>query len=174
MRKNYEKKTCESTNMIQGNSVDIVLNKCDSEIKADVIVSEYNSIRLWGQVKNCNGQPIANALVKLIKVIKTCNGIKYEGVSHTISDCDGFYQFDICDNSPCNHYKVLVGKSVYGPERVIVDSNCDNCFDSCNKCSEPTCKKIRENYSNCHSYCNYYDDINCYDCSGTEEYIPYR
>lgn len=164
MRKNYEKKTCEAPNMIHGNSVDIVVNKCDSEIKADITVSEFNSIRLWGQVKNCNGQPVANALIKLVKVIKTCTGFKYEGVSHTISDCNGFYQFDICDNLSCDHYKVLVGKSVYGSERVISDNDCANCNNSSN-CK---CRETQQNYSNCYSNCNYYD------CCELEEYIPCR
>lgn len=174
MRKNYEKKTCEAPNMINGNSVDIVVNKCDSEIKADIIVSEFNSIRIWGQVKNCNGQPVAHVLVKLLKVIKTCNGFKYEGVSHTISDCSGFYQFDICDNLSCNHYKILVGKSVCDPKKIVIDSNCDLCNNKCNKCTENNCRRIRENYPNCYNECCYYDDIDCYDCSDTEEYIPYE
>lgn len=188
MRRNFEKKASQTTNMIIGNSVDIVVNKCDSEIKADIVVSEFNSIRVWGQIKNCYGNPVSNALIKLIKVIKTCNGCKYEGVAHTISDCNGFYQFDICEDTSSNCYKILVGKSATGTERIVNDNNCNPCCKQCNPCSESSPKPMHETQSN--NFCCDYtscDDCTCcdndsydycyydyYDCPSIEEYIPYK
>ena len=111
---------------ILGNSIDIKLTGEDiAEIRADVVVatsgvdSKCNVIRLWGQIKDCNGTPIPNALLKLIKVICTHTSEYYEGIAHTVSDCNGFYQFDLCycDGNEC--YKVLVNKAYTGAEQII-------------------------------------------------------
>ncbi|MGL5381202.1 hypothetical protein [Clostridium sp.] len=133
----------EST-IVTGNSLDLDVNYCEAEIRADVVVSEYNSVRLWGQIINCEGKPVPNALIKLLKV--ECKGkqVSYKGIAHTISDCEGFYQFELCgnhDKSDC--YKLLVSKAAYGPERIInsADGNCDPCnpnnnsFDPCKEYS---------------------------------------
>ena len=127
----------EST-IITGNSLDLDVNYCESEIRADVVVSEFNSVRLWGQVLNCDGIPIPNALVKLLKVECCGKNINYKGIAHTISDCEGFYQFELCGNGDENDcYKLLVSKAAYGPERIIPISPkdtcnpCENDFDPC-------------------------------------------
>lgn len=51
-------------------------------------------IILWGQVKDCNNYPVPYALLKLVKVICTGVGTQYQGVAHTVSDYEGFYQLD--------------------------------------------------------------------------------
>ncbi len=124
-------KNCDLT-MINGNSIDVVPQGCDSEIKADIVVTEFNSVRLWGQIVNCHGQPVSSALLKLIKIITDCNGkCIYQGIAHTVSDCNGFYQFDLCVDDPCAKYKVLVNKSATGTERIIETGtgNCNACVD---------------------------------------------
>lgn len=114
--------------VISGNSLDLDVNYCESEIRADVIVSEYNSVRLWGRIMNTEGEPVANALLKLIKVKSKGKNTTYTGIAHTVSDCDGFYQFDICgEYDKDEYYKLLVNKAAYGPERVI-----DPCNGNCN------------------------------------------
>lgn len=136
---------CNSNyNIVSGNSLDLDVNYCESEIRADVVVSEYNSVRLWGRIVNCDNQPIANALIKLLKVECCGEHVKYTGISHTVSDCDGFYQFELCsscdDDNEHNCYKLLVSKAAYGPERIIptTGGNCNPCdgsdgypFDPC-------------------------------------------
>ncbi|MGL4737369.1 MAG: hypothetical protein ACRCW2_07960, partial [Cellulosilyticaceae bacterium] len=130
---------------VNGNSIDIKLSRCEgAEIRADVIVEtiENNMVRLWGQVKDCEGEPVQQALLKLVKVCHSPSGSYYEGIAHTISDCEGFYQFDLCNCCGDECYKILVGKSYTGSERVIstgggncrvcqgnqtVDCNC-NCY----------------------------------------------
>ncbi len=118
--------------MINGNSIDVMPQGCDSEIKADIVVSEFNSVRLWGQIVNCRGEAVPNALLKLIKIVTDCEGkCLYQGIAHTVSDCNGFYQFDLCVDDPCAKYKVLVNKSATGTERIIEDNtgNCHACTD---------------------------------------------
>lgn len=129
--------------VISGNSIDIDVQGCESEIRADIIVSAYNSIRLWGRVIDCNGDGVENALIKLVKVECTSHGKEYHGIAHTISDCEGFYQFEVCadlESIENNCYKLLISKAAYGPERIIPTSGgtcnpCDNSdgypFDPC-------------------------------------------
>ncbi len=155
--------------MINGNSIDIALQGCDSEIKADIVVSEFNSVRLWGQILNCDGEAVSNALLKLVKIVIDCNGkCLYQGIAHTVSDCNGFYQFDLCADDPCAKYKVLVNKSATGTERIIEDNtgNCQACVDpdytpcgeyryrvtppdsfECPQTSTCTCDKCSKSYS---------------------------
>lgn len=170
MRKNFEKKTSHSPNMINGNSIDVVVNKCDSEIKADIIVSEINSIRLWGQVKNCHGTPVPNVLLKLVRVTKTCSGYKYDGIAHTISDCNGFYQFDVCYTPSGVCYKVIASKASIGPERIITSTNCEPCYNPCSSITHCNC--------NCSSdcfICDFIDDSidDCIDDCNCDEYYNY-
>ncbi len=119
--------------MINGNSIDIEPKGCDSEIKADIVVSEFNSTRLWGQIVNCYGESVSNALLKLVKVVTDCNGrCTYQGIAHSVSDCDGFYQFDLCVDEKDAKYKILVNKSATGMERIIEPSggNCRACTEN--------------------------------------------
>ncbi len=139
--------------MINGNSIDIEPHGCDSEIKADIVVSEFKSVRLWGQVVNCAGEPVANALLKLVKVVYDSAGnCVYQGIAHSVSDCQGFYQFDLCAEDPCAKYKVLVNKSAVGTERIIQTGG-----GNCNACSE-------DEYTPCGEYkyrVSPPDHINC-------------
>ncbi|MGL5354626.1 MAG: hypothetical protein ACRDA5_15140 [Clostridium sp.] len=107
-------KTDETTCLL-GNNVNFSVNEHDSEIKADIVVGYHKSVRVWGQVKDCNGHLIPCAYVKLLKV--TPNGLV--GIAHTLSDCQGFYQFDICvSNDGCN-FTIVVGSAATGNERVV-------------------------------------------------------
>lgn len=123
-----------------GNSINICVDKNDrcEEIRADVKVGELSGKRIWGQVVNCSGKPVANALVKLLKL--TMNGGKpcYTGIAHTLTDCEGFYQFDICESDCKEYYKVIVNKAATGPERVVNGAQCDKCVceDQCDKPSQ--------------------------------------
>lgn len=111
-----------------GNSIDFSIDKCDSEIKADAVISYRNSVRVWGQIRDCDGNPVPYAYLKLVKLVDTT----YVGVAHTISDCMGFYQFDICPCTDGTNFKLIVGKaSKNGREKVvstgITGTNCNPC-----------------------------------------------
>lgn len=134
MGNHYDCNGSSPYNIVSGNSLDVDVNYCESEIRADVVVSEYSSVRLWGRIVNCDGKPVANALIKLLKVVCCGDKVSYNGIAHTISDCDGFYQFELCscdDNGDKSCYRILVSKAAYGPERVIPTNggNCDPCND---------------------------------------------
>ncbi|MGL5675390.1 MAG: hypothetical protein ACRDDX_03160 [Cellulosilyticaceae bacterium] len=106
-----------------GNSIEINIDpfSCPAEIRADVTVAQFAAVRLWGQVVNCNNEPVANALVKLVRLLGTGECEDYASIAHTTSNCQGFYQFDICSDEAA-WYKVLVGKSTTGKE-IIVSSH---------------------------------------------------
>ena len=121
------KEYCES---IVGNFFDVALNKNDCEVRADIIVSRKKSVRLWGQVKDCEDEPIKDALIKLLKPIYKKGKIEYIGIAHTITDCLGFYQFDVCPEDDCAKYRVIASKASTGKERIIIaEIGCNPCND---------------------------------------------
>lgn len=132
----YQNTDCTNNNnnynIAYGNSLDLKVGDCESEIRADVTVEQFNSVRLWGQIVNCNGDPIPSALLKLVKVVCKGNKTDYIGVAHTITDCQGFYQFELCTCPEDTCFKIIVSKASYGPERIISSNkgNCNPCDDS--------------------------------------------
>ncbi|MGL4818925.1 MAG: hypothetical protein ACRC5C_02950, partial [Bacilli bacterium] len=97
----------------------------------DVVVKQTNSVRLWGQIKDCNGRPVPYALIKLLVPCYVQGRMEYRGVAHTAADCNGFYQFDLCVKDQPTKYRLLVGKAAVGNERV------DNGVVTCNPCNAP-------------------------------------
>ncbi|MGL4990549.1 MAG: hypothetical protein ACRC57_05170 [Sarcina sp.] len=153
---------------VLGNSIDIHVGKNDqsAEIRADVKVDEFESKRIWGQVINCSNQPIANSLVKLIKVICKGNKKYYEGVAHTITDCEGFYQFDVCDNNENECYKIIITKATTGQE-LVIDTQGGNC-GACNignGCGQNT----GGSYNPCQPYNPIIKEYNPHECQCSKE-----
>ena len=125
---------------VLGNSIDVKLTdnitRNYSEIRADIPVSQYRSIRLWGQVRDSSGNPIPYALLKLVK---STNGNDYCGIAHTTADCQGFYQFDLCPDDGAE-YKILASKSNAGAELTMHNSgNCPTSQASYDPCSDCPC-----------------------------------
>lgn len=125
---NCKKKDCEH---IEGNIVEIDVKKDDCEIKADIEVDRKKTVRLWGQVKDCRGIPVNCALVKLVKKINVCGKPHLKGLAHTVTDCKGFYQFDICTPVHQEKFFIIVGKPAIGEERTINNPKCNPCKDKC-------------------------------------------
>lgn len=120
-------------NNSSGNSVNINMNNFNNvtEIKANIKMSECCSKRIWGQILNCCDIPVQSALIKLLKVQKNKDKTNdYVSIAHTVSDCEGFYQFDICDNDNNNMYKIIVGSTVCG-EGAVIDIDEGNCNVCC-------------------------------------------
>lgn len=64
--------------------------------------------------------------MKLLKKDKKKNA--FIGVAHGITDCEGFYQFDICGCDETGSFKIVVSKAASGKERVICDKGeCEPC-----------------------------------------------
>lgn len=130
--KKEKKANCD---MICGNSVDIEVTHRECEIHADIVVKQLEpSIRLWGQIKDCYGNPVKGCLLKLLKVVEKCGKVEYCGIAHTVADCEGFYQFDL--PKPCYgaRYKIIVSKAATGGERKIEDA------ENCNCCTPNVCE----------------------------------
>lgn len=125
----YHEESCE---LIKGNAINVELNKCDCEVRADIKVERKHCVRIWGQVTDCYGKPVREALVKLLKPYYCKGYIDYVGVAHTVTDCLGFYQFDVCySDDDKSKYRVLVGKPATGNDRVVNDESiCDPCDES--------------------------------------------
>lgn len=135
---------CDS---VKGNSIGVELNKGDCEVRADVVVARTSGVRIWGRVKDCEGRSVAYALVKLVKVVNNCGVVDVEGIAHTITDCNGFYQFEV---NPCEvgaKYRILVHKAAQGCERVIPESamECDPCTSHVPPCPPiPPCDPCKK------------------------------
>lgn len=119
-----------------GNSIDLnIISDMDdnfAEIKANIPVTTYNSIRVWGQVVDQDGNPVPYALMKLLK--STSRG--YTGIAHTTADCQGYYQFDVCPDRSAN-YKILASKCPTGEEFSLENpGNCPLNPDINNGCGE--------------------------------------
>jgi hypothetical protein len=122
---------CEKSENISGNVIDLDLKKCDSEVRADIKVIKNNKacVRVWGQIKDCEGKPVKDALVKLLKSYYYHGKIEFEGVAHTTTDCMGFYQFEVCLDDEHDKFRIIVGKSTpKGRDRVIREKGfCNPC-----------------------------------------------
>ena len=119
------------------------------EIRADLEVAKRKTIRIWGQIRDCKGKPVKCALIKLVKEVKKHCKTEYEGVAHTITDCLGFYQFDIC--APKDHksikFRIIVSKQAIGKEIVIKKAACDPCDDPC-PCADHHSCSCADDHSN--------------------------
>ncbi|MEG0229547.1 MAG: hypothetical protein RR640_02980, partial [Oscillospiraceae bacterium] len=104
---NFETRINNHSEII-GNCInfDVSPSMPDSEIRADVTVGERRAVRVWGQIRDCQGRPIGKALLKLVRKINSCGRERYIGVAHTVTDCEGFYQFDVCVDER-GSYKIL-------------------------------------------------------------------
>ncbi|MDM8129768.1 MAG: hypothetical protein ACRDC3_11975 [Paraclostridium dentum] len=170
---NYKNKCMGTQGVATGNSIDIDLNECEQlgEVKADIMLNtdinnECNVIRLWGQIKDCNGCAVPNALLKLLKVEKYKGKCEYKGVAHTVSDCEGFYQFDLCYCDGSENYKILVSRTNTGMDELVLltgDGNCNVC-NSNNPNTYQPCEPVNQTYKQGSSFnCNTQTNKECDD-----------
>ncbi|CAM2739131.1 hypothetical protein HAHI6034_03405 [Hathewaya histolytica] len=102
------------------------------EIRANLNVKRMRTVRVWGQIKDCNGDPIKHALVKLIKEVRCKDGRKeFKGIAHGVTDCMGIYQFDIAipTGSETEVYRVAASKQALGEEGYMTRTACNPCKD---------------------------------------------
>lgn len=127
----YCPEPCEN---IKGNVLDLDVKRTDSEIRADIQVSNEKKccVRIWGQITDCYGKPIEHALVKLLETCRSYGKIEYKGVAHTTTDCKGYYQFEVCLDDEYDKFRIIVSKTNTGSERVICnDGICEPCKEEC-------------------------------------------
>lgn len=59
----------------------------------DIILQEDNRDVIYGVVKNCFKEPVANAVVKLVEVAYDCGKEERRPIGHTFTDKDGEFVF---------------------------------------------------------------------------------
>ncbi len=95
----------------------------------DITLPEDNRNVIYGVVRDCYKEPVCDAVVKLIEVVKDCGKEEKRPVSHTFTDKDGSFVFGpLCPNkyyevqiwvNQVKHYKICadckhVGKCLQG------------------------------------------------------------
>jgi hypothetical protein len=116
--------------VFQGNEVELDIKKGDCDVRADVVIGSKRCVRVWGQVIDCECNPVREALVKLVRCFVHHGRPEYEGVAHTVTDCCGFYQFDIEEEDAKDKYKIIVSKVTCGKDRTIHgDGICFPCIE---------------------------------------------
>lgn len=127
--------------IFNGNLMDINIESYNCEVRADLVLSKYKSARLWGRVLKCEGKVVKNALIKLVKVDYNCNNEWYREVAQTMSECNGFYQFELYNYDNKSKYKLLVNRSTYGSDTIlIIELNDSNTCKEHAICSNNYCK----------------------------------
>lgn len=96
--------------IVKSNSIDVKVNKDDSVIRSDLIVEKTTIIRVWGKVKDSSGNPIAGAIVSILKPDDIGNGLEYQCCATTITDYMGFYEFEVENDYNDIVYRVVVNK----------------------------------------------------------------
>lgn len=72
----------------------------------DITLPEDNRNVIFGVVKDCYKEPIKDAVVKLIEIVKECGKEEARPVSHTFTDDDGTFVFGpLCPN---RNYKIQI------------------------------------------------------------------
>lgn len=172
---NYKNQCRGTQGLTTGNSIDIDLNQCEQvgEVKADITLNtdindECKVVRLWGKVKDCNDCAVPNALLKLLKVEKYKGKCEYKGIAHTVSDCEGFYQFDLCYCDGSENYKILVTRTSSGGDELVLrtgDGNCNVCNSNNHNIYQP-CETPHQTYKQGPSFnCNSQQNNDCEDAS---------
>ena len=59
----------------------------------DIRLPEDNRSVIYGVIKDCYGDPVCDAVVKLIEVVCECGKEERRPVGHTFTDCEGEFVF---------------------------------------------------------------------------------
>lgn len=72
----------------------------------DIRLPEDNRSVIYGVIKDCYGDPVCDAVVKLIEVVCECGKEERRPVSHTFTDKEGEFVFGpLC---PDRHYAIQI------------------------------------------------------------------
>lgn len=100
----------EEFSCINGDPVQIELQSRDSDVRLDLVVEKKHVAKLWGQVKDVEGNIIDCAMVTLLKPQYIRGKIEYFPLNTTFSDSLGFYHFEIDKLDKGLQYVVSVSK----------------------------------------------------------------
>lgn len=99
----------EEYSCVKGDAVKIDFNTNEGDVRLDLVVERKNISKLWGQVKDIDGNYVDYAMVTLLKPQYVRGEIEYFPIATTFSDCMGFYHFEI--NKLENGLKYVVSTS---------------------------------------------------------------
>lgn len=85
--------------------------KNKEEVKVDLMIEEKIICNVWGQVIDINQKPVDDALITLLKPKYSNGRYEYIPVATTLSDFEGFYQFEVKPLKNGLKYKVIAGKT---------------------------------------------------------------
>lgn len=97
----------------------------------EIVVPEDDRSVIYGVLKNRHGDPISDAVIKLIEVVHSCGGDERRPVSHTFSDKHGEFVFGpLC---PDRFYEIQIWSDKVKHVKV-----CDECPFEKKKCLKGT------------------------------------
>lgn len=144
----------------------------------DITLPEDNRDVIYGVVKNCFKEPVADAVVKLVEIFYDCGKEERRPIGHTFTDCEGEFVFGpLCPGkqyalqiwvndtkkikicAKCHHE----GKCLKGEKH----EKCD-CFIETDKCKDKKDEKCDEKYDEkyeekCDKKCDKKYDEKCND-----------
>ena len=110
-----------------------------TEYDLDIQLPEDNREAIFGVVKDSYGDPISDAIVKLIEVKKDFGKTERKPVTHTFSDKHGHFVFGpLCPNrkyeieiwaNKVDHIKICKVCSHHGKCLKGINLDCDDCKD---------------------------------------------
>lgn len=100
----YENKlTC-----FNSKSINLKIQNGKDEIRKDFILEEKKIIKIWGHIIDDRRNPVEGIIVNLLKPQYTNKKIEYVKVDSVLSDCDGFYQFELKESYKDINYLVSI------------------------------------------------------------------
>ena len=138
----------------------------------DITLPEDNRDVIYGVVKDCFKEPVADAVVKLVEIFYDCGKEERRPIGHTFTDCEGEFVFGpLCPGkqyalqiwvndtkkikicAKCHHE----GKCLKGEK----NEKCD-CFIESDKCKDKKDEKYEEKYDKkCDKKCDEKYDEKC-------------
>lgn len=133
----------------------------------DITLPKDNRNVIYGIIRDCHKEPIRDAVVKLIEVIrKDCEKEERRPVSHTFTDKEGEFVFGpLC---PDKYYEIQIW--VDRVKHAKICATCDHegaCLKGvdidCKKTHKP-CKEHDDNYKPCDKKCDEHKEHECKPC----------
>ena len=105
----------------------------------DIRLPEDNRNVIYGIIKDCYGDPVQDAVVKLIEVIYDCGKEERRPVSHTFTDKEGEFVFGpLCDKKT---YAIQIWANSVRHCKVCVDAKREGrCLKGVKLDCKPDCK----------------------------------
>lgn len=142
----HEKNVCPVLN------VDGVIST-GKQFDLEINIPEDNRNVIYGVVKDCYGEPICDAVVKLIEVVYECENEERRPVSHTFTDENGEFVFGpLCANrfyeiqiwvDRVKHCKICTKASHTGKCLKGLKLDCKKEMKPCNSI-EPECPECKD------------------------------